>query len=827
MRKRPMLLLACVFLLGILWRCYGGWTIAITFLLLIYFAKPLLMKKQWKRVFLRVMLCVCIFVIGAQRMQSQQSFREAYLGQMEDGDSTGLQGEIFKKEYKNEQYTYYLRECYIALSKQNVPCNYVMVTFASDDYSIGEILILKGKINMFTAASNEGQFDLRAYYRSQKIDFAIMDAEVIDTFGKVNRFQENLYDLKLRFCDAIELVMDQSANAGVLEGMLLGEKNQIDRAQKELYRNAGISHLLAISALHLSIFAMGIYYLLRRCSVALFPRIVLAVVFVESYGRMTGSSVSTQRAVLMFVIMLSALMLSRTYDMLNALGVWLLLTLWKNPFIVGYSGFVFSVCAVLGIGFTVRIMDQEGQGEERSQPADGAEKWSVGIRKSFMSGLWIQLTTLPITAYYYYELPTYAVFLNLIVIPLLSVVLISGGAGAAMGVCCVPLGKILVLPANVILTFYQWLCEWVQLLPFSRIIVGQPSIQRLVVYYLVLICFLLRNSRSGESWEESDRPQQKQRNKGEWFFLVILLGLLYFPSRLGEEIDMLDVGQGDGIFISTDNQKTFFIDGGSSSIKGVGEYRILPFLKSKGVRRIDGWFLSHGDEDHVNGLMEVLASGYPVRQIILSAQMPRDASYHALIDAAEEQGVSVVYMNEGDRICAGKTEFVCIFPGRERKEQGKDSTTQGFKSEVEVNTKNLTDGDSLDRNKLSLCLLYQSRNLSALFAGDISSEEESVLLKSPLLAGDCGETVQIDVYKSSHHGSKYSSSQELLEKLSPKIALISCGRNNRYGHPGEETLERMRKAGTSVYRTDLHGEISIIVNSHAPEEVKVELMRGM
>lgn len=796
MRKRPVLLLACVFLLGICRKEFGNIVIPAAILLWGYFCLPLFKKRKWRRIAFRSSVCAAVFVIGALHMQAACDFRQQYLEQISDGNIVTIQGEIYKKEFKNEQYTYYLRNCYIALPKENVACNHVITTFSSDIYPINKILILQGKVNMFSEATNEGEFDLRSFYQSQKIDFGLRDAEVLEVYGRDHSVAEQLYQLREYLAKVPEKILHEE-NAGVLSGMLLGEKSKIDSKIKTEYKNSGISHILAISALHISIFAMGMYRLLRKKGGGFAAAALCSGAFVECYAVLTGNSVSTQRAVAMFVLMMLAAVAARSYDMLNALGIWLFLALWKNPFLYRYAGFVFSVTAVLGIGFTVQALGSTVDAadavewDEENVKLAKIKRWKDKLKEDFVSGVGIQITTLPVVAFYYYEIPTYAVFLNLLVIPLLAVVLVSGVCGIVAGLYCIPLAKVLVFPADVILSFYRWLCRLTLHLPYSQIIVGKPSAGKLLIYYLVLGIFIWLTGRRKESVNRGEKAmrQGKKAVYQSWQMAAgcfLLLFVLYYHPAIGEEIDMLDVGQGDAVFVSTPDNAAFFIDGGSTSASNVGAYRILPFLKSKGIARIEGWFISHADEDHVNGVEEVLAEGYPVNYLVLAAAMPKDEAYGQLAEAAKQNGTKLIYMNVGDKLGTKEGEFLCLFP-----------ETEGTNVSAAEQ-----DAGTLDRNKYCLTLLYRSARLTCLFPGDISAEEEAKLLESPLLA-------PVDVYKAAHHGSKYSSSAEFLQKLSPQIALVSCGLYNSYGHPGEEAVKNMQDAGAEVCYTMTQGRIRV------------------
>ena len=203
-------------------------------------------------------------------------------------------------------------------------------------------------ISLFDVAPNEGAFDARQFYQSQKIDFGIWVEHVIAVHGKPDRYRIILENIRQRLKKNIESCMEDGA---VLSAMILGEKSGLDVEVKSLYQKAGISHILAISGLHVSFLGMGLYRLLRhKLRQTYLVSVTITAAMMLSYAIMTGNGVSTIRAVGMLCIYLLADLLGQNYDMLSALGAMIIVLLWKNPFLTGYSGFMFSVVAVLGVG---------------------------------------------------------------------------------------------------------------------------------------------------------------------------------------------------------------------------------------------------------------------------------------------------------------------------------------------------------------------------------------------------------------------------------------------------------------------------------------------
>ena len=243
----------------------------------------------------------------------------------------------------------------------------------------------------------------------------------------------------------------------------------------------------------------------------------------------------------------------------------------------------------------------------------------------------------------------------------------------------------------------------------------------------------------------------------------------------------LDVGQGDGIFWQTEDGKTFLCDAGSSSVSQVGKYRILPFLKCRGIGKLDYLFLTHMDEDHINGAVELLeAQGeIDVACLVLPALEERDETYGQIERLAERRKIPVLKFQEGMKMGADVWNIECLAPRK-----GADGT---------------------DKNRDSLVLAVQYGSFRALLTGDVEKEGEEYLEES-------GRAGKISVLKVAHHGSKNSTSKELLEQIRPTVSVISCGRDNSYGHPSKELLERLEDVRTVVYETEKSGAVKVSVN---------------
>jgi competence protein ComEC len=775
--------------LGLLYEKMQGWYfLPVVCVIAIYASLPFFSMHVFRKGVWRCLWIFAAFLFGIFHMQSQSDFRSAELARIYDGENISLCGKIYKKEIKNDQLLVYLNNCYAVSQTEPLACNNVLLYQTSDDFSIGDTLLVNGKVNMFQSAGNEGAFDKKSYYFSQKLDFYMKNSAVSLMKPAENGVSEALWHLRARV-SAIYAEATDAVTAGVLSVMLLGEKSGLDADVKELYQSMGISHILAISGLHVSLIGLGIYRFLRRRGMRYLPAFSLSAVLLFLYAMMTGCSVSTIRAVGMLFFLMAADLCGRAYDSVNALGGMVLYLLWKNPFLTDYAGFTLSVFAVLGVAtigtalqvkkkkdgaVLLRVEEEDGEDEKRQNVRavkHGKEKPGriLNMMNAAYMGVGIWMFTLPLIAYYYYEIPIYSALLNLFVVPLLKYLILLGAAGAVVGVG-LGAGKTvsaILLPCCWILNWYDTAATACLNLPLAQVIVGKPSVARMIIYYAMLAVF-------GLLW-----AKKKETHWIRLSGIAVTLAVLLVPSAKSFEVDVLDVGQGDGTYICTEEGVSLFIDGGSSNVSSVGTYQILPFLKSKGVKRISYWFVSHADLDHTSGLTEVLESGYAVDNLVVAAGEVEDDSSANLAELAKNAGANVIFLKTGDMLDFGKTKLTCLAPE--------------------------ADNNYTDRNDACLVLLYHDSYFSGMFAGDIPSGVEDAL------AEQYQNLLDIDFYKANHHGSKYSSSETWLFTLTPDITTISCSSTNTYGHPHTEALDRLLAAGTEIYRTDELGRIRLTV----------------
>lgn len=673
-----------------------------------------------------------------------------------DGETvtlTGIVEEIAEKENSRQ-----IRLSHIYLSSDLSYQRQVLVyENQQTTLKIGYKVKAAGSYAPLEEASNLGQFDQKAYYEARGIGMVLKKAKLTVIEAKENIFFQKLYELRSFWAQNLEKITGKE-EAALLKAMLLGEKSSLKKEQKELYQSGGISHILAISGLHISLVGMLLYRFLRKKKRSYpFSALVSGSCMVV-YGFLTGFGVSAKRAVFMFLVYLGAELLGETYDVVSALALSGLLILAEQPLQLFQCGFQLSFLSVGAVAL----------GYPALQKRLG---WKKKAAMSLLSGLSVTLFTLPCTLYWFYEWMPYAVFLNLIVIPLVPVVFLSGAAGMLTGGASVAAGMFLAGASAGVLRFFQTLLERTEVLPGSRAVIGQPELWQIALYYVLV---------GAAVWGGRCRARKKNQHRIEVriFFIIFALCILCLPFHRPVEVTFLDVGQGDAVFLRTEAGTTCLIDGGSTTVSDVGTYRLLPFLKSRGVSSLDYLFLSHMDADHINGAEELLKDqfrGIPIRHLCLSA-LPGDETRERLEKEARLFGTELCYISRGTVFREKGAEIRCLSPVKDQKKE--------------------------DENENSEVLMVEISGLRILFTGDLGEEGEQELLEA-------GTDLRAAVLKVGHHGSRFSTGEDFLEAVSPGFAVISCAEDNRYGHPAPETVERLERAGCRIFYTMKSGAVTL------------------
>ena len=772
------------------------------------------------------------------------------------------------------------------------------VTGEEESLKIGQQIILEGTFSHFATATNPGEFDVQRYYAAKGIGGRVRQSQILAVGEKYSFLREKLYGFRQVLHDRLAEVFP-AKEASVMQTLLLGEKEELDAEVKALYQKNGIAHILSISGLHITLLGMGVYRLLKRLGLPVRAAAVGGAMLLLIYGVMVGMSVSASRAIGMYLLQMLGIFVGRTYDMLTGLGLMALLLVLQEPERLCDVSFLMSFGAVLGICILTPVLS--GDGRERDADAElevkgisawirtvadilgdsayernkyregwrkvayeGIQRIVSAVKGGFAASVGVILFTLPVQLWFFYEIPVYSVLLNLLVLPFMSVVVAGGilslipGLGLVGTVDCL------------ILWWYEWICGRFAQLPGAIWCVGRPEVWQIVCYYVGILLLVFgreyveawkRRGTYGEKNVPGDRLHSARTPHliAVVMILGLLIGLLTGNFDCGSRVTFLDVGQGDGIVVET-GQGAYLFDCGSTSRKNIGEYVLKPYLKSRGTRSLRGVFVSHPDEDHMNGVIELLENGADwgivVEQLFLPAiaEGKRTESFAALLAAAEAAEVPVSYIKCGDEIRDSQLRLLCLHPEENTTLADANAYSECFYVEVfakKMKREAIDDRKANDASGGSAIegsgengsfagngerkdFRVNDGKINILLTGDVEGEGERQLMQE-LQSMQGSRSLQealslqttrrlqeqrgqrefrVDILKVAHHGSRYSTSTEFLAAASPATAIISCGRNNSYGHPHAETLKRLEDARVPWYGTMDYGALTVTVDSH-------------
>lgn len=687
----------------------------------------------------------------------------------------------------------------------------------------GSYVRVLGEVSPFLQATNPGEFDAAAYYRRKDCLFALRKTKITAQTKNYGRLEEFLSQLRYESEVLFRKLLGEK-NGATASAMVLGRKKGMDSEVKALYQGAGISHLLAISGLHLSLIGAGLFGLLKkvRLPVALSAGISTWILIV--YAQLTGMGISTRRALVMFLLFLAAGLLKRTPDLPTSLAVAALLLLVPKPQRILDAGFQLSFSAVLGIAVMIPVLQD---GWEEAAPSlrvtDGVAGWNLVraaiaracrlLRKNILAGLGITMTMLPFLLIHFYEWSPWSVLLNLAVIPLMGILLpcligLQLVARLTAFVHCLEIPQHLLCTAiEAIFSCYEQLCRFTTALPGSILHTGYPTWQALAVYTIGLIALAVSGKKL--------RPHLRLAAA------VCLMGifLIRLPGELN--VTMLDVGQGECVGIETREHHVYLVDAGSTSKKKTGQYQIIPWLKYIGTRSVEGIFITHWDEDHISAVGELLewskSSRVKIRRIFLPDVALKDEVLETLLQQIEEAEVSVEYLSAGEHMTDGALQISCLHPYAKKVPE--------------------------DRNDASLVLRLSQGDFQMLLTGDLEKSGEDWLVEQVRPAVEqpqpaaqeqalpCAPSTQpaaqnplrCTILDAGHHGASNATGEALLDLAQPELVLISCGKNNRYGHPAPEMLKRLEEREIRWYSTAEVGAIQVYVGK---KKVKIETSRS-
>ena len=537
------------------------------------------------------------------------------------------------------------------------------------------------------------------------------------------------------------------------KALLLGDKTGLSWEQSTRFSVSGISHIVAVSGLHVSILFAFVSLVKGKRR---FLTVILGIPILLFFGAMAGFTASVTRAVLMQILFLLALAVNREYDPPTALAFACLVMLGRCPLTMAGIGFQLSVASVAGIFLFYTRLSGWLKG---FLPGKG-KSIRGRLERFFTSSVAVTLSatvmTVPLTAIHFGLVSLVGVVTNLLVLPVVSLIFYGTMAVCALG--CVHTGAAVLvaeavsIPIRFVLGTANTLAEP----SLAAVYTVSPYIVVWLVFAYGLLFWLLvsKNKRPGLVF-----------GLGVLGLCVSLMLSYLEPLTCGYRVTALDVGQGQCIVLQSEGS-TFLVDCGGGRDEEAADIA-AEFLLSQGITRLDGLILTHYDRDHAGGV-PYLSRRVEIERVYLPMTEDADGCLQSVLDAVEEQ-ISI-----DSELCISFGEAqIRIFPAR----------------------------DAGSGNDSCASVLFTRGKCDTLITGDLSADAERQLLNDYDLP-------DLEVLIVGHHGSKYSTCEELLTATAPDAAIISVGADNSYGHPTDEVLQRLKNAGCAVYRTDLHGTIT-------------------
>ena len=797
----------------------------------IYFLKKNLNRKKVKKLNLynikryfrffklffnsKVLITIFIFSIISNTITIYQNNKYNIIYK----DKENLEGKalvVSEKEDKEYSYVYKIKVLNIENKKEGKNTYlYLRINKKSDVLlEYGDIISFKGEFQEPSKKRNYGGFDYKNYLKTLKIygTIKLENGEVLEkNKGNIlisfsnkisNSVKEKIYDL-----------LDKR-EANLLIGLLLGDDDNIDDDIEEAFKISSLSHVLAVSGMQVTYIITAMYFIFNNLLGKRKTKIVIIIILIF-YTILTGFSPSIVRASIMGILIMGAGLFYRKNDIWNSIAISLLLMLIYNPFLITNVGLQLSYLGTIGIILLnktfLRIFNKIR-----------FEKYILNRKIINIVSKIIEILTVtisasvvvfPIMLYNFNLFGTYFLITNLLASIIIGPITIFGTVIVIISFAFLKIGKLLSIILEISLNTLVFVSNFSKL-PFSKIYITTPKISMIIFYYVLIIFFnyiykiynnrnlsltqiRFRNLIALYKYKIKEIYNNKKSRKKFISILILIVFCFniynFFIIKRELKIYFVDVGQGDSTFIVTPKNETILIDGGGSlgTDFDVGESTLLPYILDRGYKKIDLMFVSHFDQDHIGGLFKILEE-LKVEKVCISKQEEDSENYQRFLNIVKEKNIQVLVVKKGDKIVLDNNlYFDILWPNDKQIEENK-----------------------LNNNAIVMKLNYN--NFSTLFTGDIEKPAEEKILE----IYKNSKILESDILKVAHHGSKTSTTDEFLNKVKPKIALIGVGKDNMFGHPSNTTIEKLEKMNIKIYRTDLNAEISICVNDKGQVSIK-------
>lgn len=768
--KRPLLIAAIAYINGILIGVYLSKSIPLFVILSIIVSLITSFKKNTYRnaiCMYLIVMCISSIYVYNKNLNYESKYKKY------DNKNISIEGTIISDiEEKEYNYTFTIR----------TKDDYFLVNLKKNKEEIsleyGDKLQISGEYQEPNKARNYKGFDYKNYLKINKI-YGIIRVDLYTNI--IIKHQKNLSNFKLLIHkireklkqNIQELLTKETYALGI--GILIGDNSRINEKIVEDFKNSNLSHMLAVSGAHINYVVLTVSILFTKKRAGIKAQRVVTIMMMLFFMELTQMTSSVVRAGISCIIYMLASLLYRKADVINAMAISTLLILLNNPFKLFDIGFQLSYAGTLGIILFCNLINIPIK-----------NKLLKYLKDSIIISISANIFIIPIMMYQFHTISLTFILSNLLAGPLLGISIILEIIVLLISFMSINIAAIPAKVLNILLILIINIANWFSNIEISKIYVITPQIISIVAYYLICAAIIL-----------------KQKNRK--IIVIIMLTVLIinlFPTPKKLRINFIDVGQGDSTLIRTETNKVILIDSGGSTASSsfdVGNKVLLPYLLDRKIKKIDFIIVSHFDADHCQAF-ETVIDNINVRKVVVCKQSMITQEYLNIINKCKKKNIKIIVVERGDKLKIDKrTEFEILHPGERFLDDGKGG---------------------LNANAIVCKMNYKLNNgkiFSILFTGDIEVEAEKELEQV------YGKKLKADILKIAHHGSKTSSREEFIKLVSPKIALIGVGENNKFGHPADITLERLEKENVKVYRTDQMGEVSITINKNGEIKVKTQI----
>ncbi|MBX7041916.1 MAG: DNA internalization-related competence protein ComEC/Rec2 [Ignavibacteria bacterium] len=645
----------------------------------------------------------------------------------------------------------------------------------SPEISPGQIVLLKGKLETPPGSRNPGEFDYRRYLSLKGIYFVFraygLGSLELGGDGNMSLIMRDIIFPSKEY--ALNCISDQldGDNAEYLKGLVAGDRSDISEEVRNNFTDAGVTHLIAVSGLNVAYIVISLTLLLSVLRVRPAVSLAVIIVFLAFYCLLTGSTASIVRASIMGILALAGTRMQRVSNFYNLAGISAAAILIADSRQLFDAGFILSFTAVISMVWIYEKIDKvilRKEGQKRGRILNMKRALAAAFFTTFAA----QAGTLPITAQYFGKVSVISLAVNMAAVPMANISLAIGFMQIVLSLISNELSLLASVTNDVLLSIQLGMIGLAAGLPGAYFHIRELTLYETAgIFVIIAVIFSVT--------KVSQIP----------FRIVcsILLAVIIFcvtgTRRQEMCICFLDVGQGDAAVVLTPGGQCIIVDAGSN-FRGydTGERTIAPFLRRKGITDIDLLILTHNHNDHIGGA-EYIISNFNVHKVFASEAGSDDGAAKGLFDLIARKGIALEFPLAGD-LCESFENIRLYFlhPGR-----------HGMSAEENL-------------NNTSVAFLLKYKESEILFTGDVEHEAEKEITEK--YAG----ILSADILKSPHHGSITSSTSGLVAFSSPDISVISCGRNNKFGHPSGEVMKRYEYTDCNVLRTDLTGCVTVVTD---------------